>query len=204
MLLFLYLFAFLVVQWSAIWLPQLIWGATLENITEFPFPTTGYTPKRSYHVSKNIIWENVLSVLEYKRIDLIMENKSNGRITTDHVTGPIESMGFAGALGSIATRYKYIIYVKPTSQSKTCLTVNSHLESRSVTESSSTWHDISVENKQRIELLETWVYEQIEKELVNKDYISDNSRGTSKNSRISITNFNYSPKITFTQEVLIK
>ena len=84
------------------------------------------------NLSNITLWNQTLLALEMNRVDLTSVDKGNGRILTDYLEGPIESMGFAGALGTISTRYKYNIIINPLTETKTRLNITCSLESRSV------------------------------------------------------------------------
>jgi len=134
-----------------------------ERLPKFPEPSAGFQPKRIYNVDYDQMWKTALRILEKNKI--IVVSAAEGRVVTDYIEGRTESMGPAGILGTITTRYKYSLVVERIEQTKTRLGIICRLESRSVTRASPGWHDISFENKQRLSMLEDWLYEQIENSL---------------------------------------
>jgi len=130
---------------------------------QFPQPSAGFAPKRTYEVSYEAMWQTVLRVLEEHRITTASFDKSTGRIATDYIQG-ITTM-YAGGLGGVGqSRYKYNIIVEDVGAGKTRVNIICKLESTLAGSTGSTpWRDLSTQNAKLVAELEYWLYEQVEK-----------------------------------------
>jgi hypothetical protein len=138
-----------------------------ERMVKFPEPSPGFQPKKIYEAPYEKVWDTAIRVLESNRITTTSLDKANGRIVTDYVQGEAQTMGPAGMLGAITTRYKYELTLEQMPQTQVRLGIICKLESKSVLggDPASGWRDVSHENRQGVSILENWLYEQTEKSL---------------------------------------
>lgn len=153
-----------VVTLSAVFLVSFLFFGCARPVgkTRFPEPSNSYTPKSSYSVSFDTMWNAIDDVLQRNRIGIVSSDKSSGTILTDYIQGQSQ-VNALGLAGSITTRYKYNIRSKPINNNKSKLSIFCTLESSG--NSLTSWRNISNDNKALVSNLEKWLYEQIEKEL---------------------------------------
>jgi len=134
-------------------------GCVLGSV-RFPTPSEGYQPKVKYKISYDKMWNIIDDVLESNRINIASQDKQKGITVTEYIQGQTETMG---PLGTIQTRYKYNIKLKKDENATTKLAIICNFESSG--NKMHAWREISADNKERVEKLEKWLYEQIEKKL---------------------------------------
>src|SRR5215469_16214666 len=62
-------------------------GCVTDN-GKFPTPAADFTPKRTYAVSHDKLWQATLDALDNNHIAVMNSDKADGRIQTDYVSGP--------------------------------------------------------------------------------------------------------------------
>jgi hypothetical protein len=127
----------------------------------FPQPSADFTPRQTYSVSYDKLWNGILDALDKNRITAISVDKASGIIETDYIAGPSRFMVVAAQ----STRYKYTI----TARSQYDGTVKMHVickveSTMNGSAGSSQWSDVTPQNTVLASKLETWLYEQIEPE----------------------------------------
>ncbi len=140
-------------------------GCMNVGSTRYPQPTTNFAPKRLYAIGLPDAYSKVEKTLDNARIAIASQNKSDtsARIQTDYIAG--ESIVVGGILASQSSRYRYSITLRPDGD-KTNIGVSCRVESTSSNgEGSTQWQDTSGQNARLVGQLETWLYEQIEKNL---------------------------------------
>jgi hypothetical protein len=140
--------------------------ATQVGETSFPKPSANFSPKRTYPVAYAVAWEKVMLTLDQARIGVASENKTeaSGRIQTDYIAGS-QSLIAGGFVASQSTRYHYSISLRPDGANTTVNVVCKVGSTMKGGSGASPWTDVSGQNSQLIAQLETWLYEQIEKNL---------------------------------------
>jgi hypothetical protein len=139
--------------------------ATPAGKTKYPEPTAGFAPKVTYALPVDKLWDATLSALERNRITVASTDKASGTLQTDYSAGQSYLIG-GGFIAAQSTRYKYNLAARTQADGATKLTVICKVESTMKGESgASQWTDVSGQNPELIQRLETWLYEQIEKEL---------------------------------------
>jgi hypothetical protein len=138
-------------------------GCVTDN-GKFPTPDSNFTPKRTYSVSHDKLWQATLDALDDNRITVVNSDKVDGRIQTDYIAGPGE-VNIALAISQI-TRYKYNLSLRDEADGSVRLNVICTIEdSMSTTHSTSQWRDVTSQNSVLENRLETWLYEQVEHQL---------------------------------------
>ena len=138
-------------------------GCVTDN-TKFPTPTASFSPKLTYAVGHDKLWQAALNALENNHIAVLSADKADGIIRTDYISGPSEVMIPLGI--SQITRYKYNIIVRDEGEGTVKLNVICTVEdSMSSGHDTSQWHDVTSQNAALATKLETWLYEKIEGEL---------------------------------------
>ena len=138
-------------------------GCVTDN-GKFPTPTANFTPKCTYSIPHDKLWQAVLDTLDKNQIAVVSTDKSSGIIQTDYIAGPGEVMIPLGV--SQATRYKYNITLRDESDGSVRLNVLCKVEdTMSNGHEASQWRDVTPQNTALVNKLETWLYEQIEDEL---------------------------------------
>ncbi len=131
---------------------------------KFPTPDANFTPKHTYAVSHVKLWQATLDALDNGRIGVVNSDKADGRIQTDYIAGPGE-VNIALAISQV-TRYKYNISLRDETDGSVRLNVICTIEdSMSSAHSMSQWRDVTSQNAELENRLETWLYEQVEDEL---------------------------------------
>jgi hypothetical protein len=140
-------------------------GCSTTDNGSFPQPTANFTPRQTYAVASDTLWQTIADALEKNRITTVSMDKASGVIQTDYIAGPgrLIAGGFAGTQN---TRYKYSITVRNTSDGKVKLNIICKIESSiNGSNGSSQWRDVTPQNGKLCTSLETWLYEQVEKNL---------------------------------------
>ena len=135
--------------------------------TKFPEASANFSPKRNYSVPLATACAKVERTLDDARIPIVSQNKSDSstRIQTDYVSGQSQLI-LGGLVASQSTRYRYQVTLRPTDEKTTAINVVCNVESTMKGHSgASPWTDVSSQNAKVIANLETWLYEQIEKNL---------------------------------------
>ncbi|MGH7977987.1 MAG: hypothetical protein ACREE6_01330 [Limisphaerales bacterium] len=139
-------------------------GCVTDN-GKFPTPDANFTPKRTYAISHDKLWQATLDALDKNRIAIVNSDKADGIIQTDYLAGPGEFMVFATQI----TRYKYGITVRDTSDGNVKLNVICTIEdSMNDGRSSTQWRDVTPQNTALAAKLEAWLYEQVENQLAGR------------------------------------
>lgn len=142
----------------------LLAGGCVTDNGKFPTPDANFTPKRTYAVSHDKLWQAALDALDENRIAVVNSDKADNRIQTDYIAGPGE-VNIALAISQI-TRYKYNITMRDEANGSVKLNVICTVEdSMSSAHSTSQWRDVTGQNTALENRLETWLYEQVEGEL---------------------------------------
>jgi len=142
----------------------LLAGGCVTDNGKFPTPDANFTPKRTYAVSHDKLWQAALDALDNNRIAVVNSDKADGRIQSDYIAGPGE-VNIALAISQIP-RYKYNISLRDEADGSVRLNVICTIEdSMSSAHSASQWRDVTSQNAALASKLETWLYEQIEDEL---------------------------------------
>lgn len=140
----------------------LLAGGCVTDNGKFPTPDANFSPKRAYTMSRDRLWQATLDALDRNRIAVVHSDKTDGIIQSDYLAGPGTFMVFA----SQSTRYKYNIALRDQPNGSIKLNVICTIEdSLNDGRSSTQWRDVTPQNAQLAEKLETWLYEQIESEL---------------------------------------
>ncbi len=63
-------------------------GGCITDNGKFPAPDANFTPKRTYVVSHDKLWQAMLDALDDNRIAVANSDKADGRIQTDYIAGP--------------------------------------------------------------------------------------------------------------------
>lgn len=137
--------------------------ATAKNDAKFPTPSPGFAPKQNYTMSFDAAWAAVLSAMEKNRIPVVSQDKASGVIQTDYLQGPSRTIGLIVAAQT--TRYKYNVTVRKQAEKEVKVSVISKLESSlDGGQGGTQWHDVGSANAAILKSLETWLYEEVEKE----------------------------------------
>jgi hypothetical protein len=149
----------------SIFLAALVGGCIATDSKTLPQPSPGFTPKKTYAVSQDKLWTDILDALDKNRVTVVSSDKGSGVIQTDYVGGPSRLIGL-GLVAAQSTRYKFNITVRSQSEGSTRVNIVSRVESTmSGRSGSSQWNDVTVQNVKIADELEGWLYEQIEKGL---------------------------------------
>ena len=126
---------------------------------KFPEPTASFTPKQTYAVPYDKLWNGILDALDKNRITTVSVDKASGVISTDYCAGP----GTFMVIMAQSTRYKYGITVRDQGNGIERVNIVCKVESSINGESgASQWHDVTPQNTALATKLEKWLYEQIE------------------------------------------
>jgi hypothetical protein len=135
--------------------------ATTDN-GKLPAPTVDFTPKRTYQVPYDKLWQTILDTLDKNTIITISTDKAAGVIVTDYVAGP-SSLLMGGLGGAQSTRYKFNISVRNESDGSVKMNIFCKVESSiSSGHGSSQYNDVTPQNTALVNQLAAWLYEQIE------------------------------------------
>lgn len=146
--------------------------------TKMPEPTQGFEPKKEYKASFDAVWKGIHNALDSNRINVATENKREGRMSTDYITGQSHMYAY-GLLGVTSSRYKYQLRVTPEDRGVTLVGVTCVLEATG--SKMSAWRDVSNENQQVVANLEKWLYQEIEKEVTKMTSVVLPDPGPSSN-----------------------
>jgi hypothetical protein len=136
-------------------------GCITDN-GKLPTPSANFTPKRTYAISYDKLWQTILDTLDKNRITTLSIDKTSGVIATDYIAGPGRLL-LGGLGGAQSTRYKYSISLRNESDGSVKMNVICKVESSiSSGQGSSQWRDVTPSNAPLATSLETWLYEQIE------------------------------------------
>ena len=128
----------------------------------FPMPTADFTPRQTYSVDYDKLWNGIQDALDKNRITTVSVDKASGVIETDYIAGPGRFMVVAAQ----STRYKYTITARNHSDGTVKLNVICKVESSmNGSAGASQWSDVTPQNTVLATKLETWLYEQIEPEI---------------------------------------
>jgi len=139
----------------------LLSGCVSDN-GKLPEPTASFTPKYTYSVAYDKLWSGILDALDKNRITTVSVDKASGVISTDYIAGPGSFM----VIMAQSTRYKYNITARSQSDGTVRVNVICKVESSINGENgASPYRDVTPQNTKLATKLETWLYEQIEKEI---------------------------------------
>jgi len=136
-------------------------GCVSDN-GKFVEPTASFIPKYTYAIPYDKLWSGILDALDKNRITTVSVDKASGVISTDYVAGP----GTFMVIMAQSTRYKYNITARNQSDGTVRVNVICKVESSINGENgASPYRDVTPQNAALAKKLETWLYEQIEKEI---------------------------------------
>jgi hypothetical protein len=136
-------------------------GCVSDN-GKLPEPSAGFTPKYTYAVPYDKLWDGILNALDKNRITTVSVDKASGVIATDYIAGP----GTFMVIMSQSTRYKYNITARNQSDGTVRVNVICKVESSINGEhGADPYRDVTPQNTALATKMETWLYEQIEKEI---------------------------------------
>jgi hypothetical protein len=139
--------------------------ATQVGTTTFPEPIAGFTPKDTYAVSYDKLWDATVNALDKNRIAAASMDKASGSIQTDYIEGP-SALIAGGFVGAQSTRYKFNLALRNQSDGHVRLNILCKIESTIKGGSgASQWTDVTSQNRERATKLETWLYGEVEKGL---------------------------------------
>jgi len=127
----------------------------------FPKPSANFTPKQTYAVGYDKLWNGILDTLDKNRITTVGLDKASGVIQTDYIAGPGQFMIVAAQ----STRYKYSITLRNEADGSVRMNVVCKVESSMSGSAGSQWRDVTPSNAALTTKLETWLYEQIEQDI---------------------------------------
>ena len=140
----------------------LVGGGCITDNGTFPAPSADFTPKLTYAVPYDKLWQTVLDTLDKNRITTVGMDKSSGVIQTDYIAGPGRLL-LGGLGGAQSTRYKYSISLRNEADGGVKVNIICKIESTiNSGHGSSQWSDMTPQNAALGNKLETWLYEQIE------------------------------------------
>jgi hypothetical protein len=149
----------------------LLTGAMLINFaakagTDKPVePSINFVPKQTYAVSYDKLWDAVMDVLEKEKITTLSADKTSGVIQTDYFAEHVR-LNLGGFAGLKNSRWKCNLTLRNETDGSIKLNIIAKCESTITgTKENYQWTDVSRENAKAVKKLETWFYEQIEKEL---------------------------------------
>jgi hypothetical protein len=136
-------------------------GCVSDN-GKFPAPSANFTPKRTYAVPYDKLWQAALDALDKNRITTVSVDKASGIISTDYVAGPGQFM----VIMAQSTRYKYSISLRNESDGSVRMNVICKVESSiNGQHGADPYRDVTPQNAVLTGKLESWLYEQIETEI---------------------------------------
>ena len=139
----------------------LISGCVSDN-GKLPEPTASFTPKYTYAIAYDKLWSGILEALDKNRITTVSVDRASGVISTDYVAGP----GTFMVIMAQSTRYKYNITARNQSDGSVRVNVICKVESSINGEhGADPYRDVTPQNGALATKMETWLYEQIEKEI---------------------------------------
>jgi hypothetical protein len=139
-------------------------GGCVTGNGKLPTTSANFTPKGTYAVPHDKLWQAVLDALDKNHITAVSADKSSGIIQTDYIAGPEQYMVLINAVESV--RYKYNINLRDESDGSVKISIICKIESTMNNgHGSSQWNDVTPQNTEKVKNLETWLYEQIEKNL---------------------------------------
>ena len=137
-------------------------GGCVSDNGKFPAPSANFTPKRTYAVPYDKLWQAVLDALDKNRITTVSVDKASGIISTDYLAGPGQFM----VVMTQSTRYKYSISLRNESDGGVRMNVICKVESSiNGQHGADPYRDVTPQNAALTGKLETWLYEQIEAEI---------------------------------------
>lgn len=140
----------------------LLAGCKTSNVS-FPTPSANFTPKGTYAVAYDKLWNATLDALDKNRIVTASADQATGVIETDDIEGTSMTIAF---LANESSRYQYHIALRKESTGTVRLNIICKIESTvSGGHGGTPWRDVTSENAARAKSLETWLYEQIEGEI---------------------------------------
>lgn len=148
-----------------------VYGCTIEGTPaggrQFPEPTPGFSPKVTYAADPNRVWAATMSALTANNIAIASSSREAGQITTEYVPGQITSYGPGGLGGTGDSRYKYNFFIVPAG-TQTRLNIRAVLESSLTggsTNATTGFRDLSDQNPRIVDMLQNWMYEQVERKI---------------------------------------
>jgi hypothetical protein len=140
----------------------LITGGCVTDNGKLPTPSADFTPKRTYQISYDKLWQTILDTLDKNTIITVSTDKSGGVIVTDYIAGP-GSLLLGGLGGAQSTRYKFNISVRNESDGSVKMNIFCKVESSiNSGHGNSQWRDVTPSNAVLADKLAAWLYEQIE------------------------------------------
>ena len=132
-------------------------------------PSSNFVPKQTYAVSYDKLWDAVMGALDKKKIITLSADKASGIIQTDYF-GEHERLLLGGFAGLGNSRWKCNLALRNEPDGNIKLNIIAKCESTiSGTQRNYQWVDVSGQNVKAVKKVETWFYEQIEKELNTSD-----------------------------------
>jgi NlpB/DapX lipoprotein len=138
-------------------------GGCVTGNGKLPVPTANFTPKYTYAVPRDRLWQAILDALDKNHIATVSANKSSGIIQTDYIAGPEQAMVLLNVEENI--RYKFNISLRDEAggiKVNVLATIESTISNG---HGSTQWKDVTPQNTERATKLENWLYQQIEDEL---------------------------------------
>jgi len=149
----------------------LLTGAMFAGFTakaapsKIPEPSKNFVPRITYTVSYDRLWDAIMAALDKNQITALSADKTSGIIQSDFF-GEGTRLVLGGLAGTQSSRWKCNLALRNQSDDSVKLNITAKCESTSSSENLSTqWHDVSSQNAKSLKQFETWLYEQIEKEL---------------------------------------
>jgi hypothetical protein len=139
--------------------------ATQVGKVSFPQPSASFTPKQTYTMPYDKLWDATINTLDKNRISTVSTDKAGGAIQTDYIEGQSSLIGL-GVVAAQNTRYKYNLALRKQADDSVKLNILCKIDSTMTgSAGSSQWHDVTGQNAALAKKLETWLYEEIEKGL---------------------------------------
>jgi hypothetical protein len=134
-------------------------------------PSKNFVPKITYAVSYDKLWDAIMIALDKNRITVLSADKTSGIIQTDYFADKERRIA-GGFLGIANTRWKCNLTLRNQSDGSIKLNITAKCEATTrgdeffdPKKAPEQWHDVTSLNVKLTKRLETWFYEQIEKEL---------------------------------------
>lgn len=137
-------------------------GGCISDNGTYPTPSANFTPKQTYAIPHDKLWQTILDTLDKNRITTVNIDKSSDIIQTDYIAAPgtLIALGFGGAQN---IRYKYNISLRSEADGSEKMNIICKIESSMYNgQGSSQWRDVTPSDTALATKLETWLYEQIE------------------------------------------
>jgi hypothetical protein len=139
-----------------------LFAGCISDNGKLPEASAGFTPKYTYAVPYDKLWTGILDALDKNRITTVSVDKASGVIATDYIAGP----GTFMVIMAQSTRYKYSITVRDQGNGIERVNVICKVESSINGEhGADPYRDVTPQNTALATKMETWLYEQIEKEI---------------------------------------